>query len=160
MQFRWLWLVLAAIATQASAEDYNISIPIEYRENVGYFIQLPFGSMSFDMLIDTGSTVGLIFPDTIAVTLEEEGWIRESGDLMRVTLANGATTEVEMFVATVSFGGCKADEVDMLFTENQRHGYGLIGYTLLEQFAPFKIEINPPNNTLYMTCKKRRWGRR
>lgn len=149
---RWFVFLLLCNVTPAWGDNFNVTIPIEYRENSGYFVKLPIGSMSFDMLVDTGSTVGLIFPDTIAATLEEAGWIKESGELMRVTLAHGGTTEVEMFLATISFGGCTAEEVDMIFTENRKHNYGIIGYTLLEKFAPYKIQVRPPEHNLYLTC--------
>jgi len=133
--------------------EFNVLIPLEYREGYGYFMRMPVGDQTFDMLVDTGSTVGLIFPDTIAATLEEEGLIRESGYLARVTLAHGASSKVEVFHATVSFGGCTVDDIDMIFTVNKRHSYGIVGYTLLERFAPFKIEVRPPRHMLYLTCK-------
>ena len=133
--------------------EFNIPIPLEYREGYGYFMKMPVGNQTFDMLVDTGSTVGLIFPDTIAATLEEGGLIHESGYLARVTLAHGASSKVEVFHATVSFGGCRVDDIDMIFTVNKRHTYGIVGYTLLERFAPFKIEVRPPRHMLYLTCK-------
>ncbi|MGH8655568.1 MAG: aspartyl protease family protein [Gammaproteobacteria bacterium] len=133
--------------------EFNVPIPLEYREGFGYFMKMPVGNQTFDLLVDTGSTVGLIFPDPIAATLEEQGLIRESGYLARVTLAHGGSTKVEVFHATVSFGGCKVDDIDMIFTVNKRHRYGIVGYTLLERFAPFKIEVRPPRHMLYLTCK-------
>lgn len=137
----------------ALSSEFNVPIPLEHRNGVGYFIKLPVGNQSFDMLVDTGSTVGLIFPDTIAAALEKQGLIRESGYLARVTLAHGGSTKVEVFHATVEFGGCTVDDIDMIFTSNKRHAYGIVGYTLLEKFAPFKIEVRPPSHVLYLTCK-------
>lgn len=147
-------LLFAFGGARAQSDDFNISIALEHRENSGYFMKLPIGSESYDVLIDTGSTVGILLPENVRIALEKEGWLGQSDGIVDITLAHGHKLRVAIYWVKVSFGGCTAHGVDLIFTNNQKDDYGIIGYTVLQKFAPYAIHIKPPDYKLHLTCKK------
>ncbi len=145
-------LGLALILSVAlSSGNTNASIPFTYFDNRMMIQCMIDGKGPFDMVVDTGSPVVAITPETahrLAENVHNAGVVTGAGNY---AVKSGGTTLQRLSIAALSFNKVSAEVIDLSEIREKFHFPhldGIIGYPILKQFATF---VNVDAGTLSFT---------